>query len=157
MERTEGPERKIYLMWDRQFIYVYAKVTDNFPMVNSKTKGDIWNGDAIEMVIPNYQIGLGTGDGMANKPSIWIWQKNRNSSGQIMVTKSFSPTGYVLEAKVPWSEIATIAPKTGDTMAFDIAVDDADQTWERKIQFVWSGDYMYYKDPDVWGVLKFEE
>jgi beta-mannanase len=148
---------KIYLMWDREFMYLYAKVTDNFPMVNSRTKGDIWNGDAIEMVIPNYQIGFGTGDGMANKPSIWIWQKNRNSSGKIMVKKSFDPTGYVLEAKVPWSEIATIAPKTGDTMAFDIAVDDADQTWERKIQFVWSGDYLYYKDPDVWGVLKFEE
>jgi hypothetical protein len=148
---------KIYLMWDKEFIYLYAKVTDNFPMVNSKTKGDIWNGDAIEMVIPNYQIGFGTGDGMANKPSVWIWQKNRNSSGQITVAKSFDPTGYILEAKIPWSEIATIAPNAGDTMAFDIAVDDADQTWERKCQFIWSGDYLYYKDPDVWGVLKFVE
>ena len=148
---------KIYLMWDEKFMYMYAKVIDKFPLVNSQTKGDIWNGDAIEMVVPNYQIGFGTGDGMANKPSIWIWQKNINSSGQIMATKSFNPSGYVLEAKVPWSEIATVAPKTGDALAFDIAVDEADQTWERKMQFVWSGDYMYYKDPDVWGILKFGE
>ncbi len=156
----KGPQdlsAKIYMMWDSEFLYMYAKVTDNMPMVNSRTKGDIWNGDAIEMTVPNYQIGFGTGDGMANKPSIWIWQKNRNSSGQIMAAKSFDPTGYVLEAKLPWGEIVTIAPKTGDTMAFDIAVDDADQTWERKLQFVWSGDYLWYKDPDVWGRIKFEE
>lgn len=147
---------KIYLMWDSEFLYMYSKVIDNFPLANSKTKGDIWNGDAIEMTVPGYQIGFGTGDGMTNKPSIWIWQKSRPSTGTIFVTKTMNPTGYVLEAKVPWKEIGAVAPKAGSNIAFDIAVDDADQTWERKQQFVWSGDYLFYKDPDVWGTLKFE-
>ncbi|MFH1709672.1 MAG: sugar-binding protein, partial [bacterium] len=105
-----------------------------------------------------YQIGFGTGDGMANKPIIWIWQKRRTSAGgEILVKKDLNPVGYVLEAKIPWKEISSISPKTGESIAFDIAVDDADQTWERKLQFIWSGDYLFYKDPDVWGVLKFED
>jgi Carbohydrate family 9 binding domain-like/Glycosyl hydrolase family 26 len=156
----KGPKdlsAKIYLMWDSQFFYMYAKITDNLPLTNSKTNGDIWNGDGIEVTLPGYQIGFGTGDGRANKPSIWIWQKRKPSTGEIFVTKTIDPTGYVLEAKVPWKEIGSISPKTGDKTAFDIAVDDADQTWERKQQFVWSGDYLFYKDQDVWGALKFEE
>jgi beta-mannanase len=157
----KGPKdlsAKIYLMWDHQFLYMYAKITDNFPLVNSKTNGDIWNGDAIEITLPGYQIGLGAGDGRANKPIIWIWQKTRPSAGgEITTIKTVNPTGYVIEAKVPWKEIGSISPKAGEKLPFDIAVDDADQTWERKLQFIWSGDYLFYKDPDVWGILIFEE
>lgn len=156
----KGPQdlsANIYLMWDAANLYIYAKITDSFPLANSRTKGDIWNGDGLEITVPGYQIGFGAGDGGANKPSIWIWQKRRAPAGsEIFVKKTVSPTGYVLEAKVPWKELGNIAPNTGNSIAFDIAVDDADQTWERKSQFVWNGDYMFYKDQNVWGTLKFE-
>ncbi|MFH1709537.1 MAG: glycosyl hydrolase, partial [bacterium] len=101
--KWKGPKdlsAKIYFMWDDEFLYMYAKITDSFPLANSKTNGDIWNGDAIEMTVPGYQIGFGTGDGMANKPIIWIWQKRRTSAGgEILVKKDLNPVGYVLEAK----------------------------------------------------------
>ena len=157
----KGPKdlsAKIYLMWDKDFLYMYAKITDSFPLANSKTNGDLWNGDAIELTVPRYQVGLGTGDGRSNKPLIWIWQKSSVSkNGEIFVIRTVDPAGYILEAKVPWKEIGVISPKAGGSVAFDIAVDDADQTWERKQQFIWSGDYLFYKDPDVWGVLQFED
>lgn len=156
----KGPKdlsAKIYLMWDNEFLYMYAKITDDLPLTNSKTNGDIWNGDAIEVTVPGYQIGFGTGDGRANKPIVWIWRNRKPSSGKILVAKTIDPTGYALEAKVPWKEIGSFTPKAGGNIAFDIAVDDADQTWARKQQFVWSGDYLYYKDPDVWGMLRFED
>jgi beta-mannanase len=161
-EGTEwkGPKdlsAKIYFLWDSTFLYMFAKVTDNMPLTNSKTNGDIWNGDAIEVTLPGYQIGFGTGDGRANKPSIWIWQRRKASAGEIFVAKTNDPAGYALEAKVPWKDIGSISPKSGEKIGFDIAVDDADQTWERKIQFIWSGDYLFYKDPDVWGTLRFED
>jgi hypothetical protein len=126
-------------------------------VVNSKTNGDIWNGDDIEITVPGYQVGFGTGDGMSNKPSIWMWQKRKASTGgEIFVQKTVEPKGYILEAKVPWKELGFIVPKTGEKLPFDIAVDDADETWQRKQQFVWSGDYLFYKDPDIWGEIKFE-
>jgi len=157
----KGPKdlsAKIYLMWDNSSLYMYAKITDNFPLVNSKTNGDIWNGDAIEVTVPGYQIGLSTGDGRANKPVIWIWQKKRlSTNGEISAMKTVNPSGYILEAKIPWKEIGSVAPRSVGSIPFDIAIDDADQTWERKQQFVWSGDYLFYKDPDIWGTLKFED
>lgn len=156
----KGPKdlsASIYLLWDEENIYIYAKVTDNMPLVNSKKNGDIWNGDAIEFTVPGYQIGLGTGDGMSNKPSIWIWQKKKPSAkGEIIAKKQLSPVGYIIEAKIPWKELGFITPKAGESIGFDIAVDDADQTWERASQLVWCGDYLFYKDPDVWGKLRFE-
>jgi beta-mannanase len=146
---------KIYLMWDAQYLYVYAKVIDNMPLTNSKTKGEIWNGDGIEICMPGYQIGLGAGDGRANKPSIWIWQKNKASAGGQIFTKKLTaqPSGYIIEAKIPWKEIGFFDPSKGK-VDFDIAVDDADTTWQRETQLVWSGDYLFYKDPDVWGELR---
>lgn len=147
----------VYLMWDEQYLYMYAKVTDTFPMTNSKTKGDIWNGDAIEIVLPGYQIGFGTGDGRANKPSIWIWQKRRSpNGGEIYASRMSDPTGHIIEAKVPWKEMGGVTPKAGTNIGFDIALDDADEKWERKAQLVWSGDYLFYKDPSIWGILEFQ-
>ena len=104
----KGPQdlsAKIYLKWDAENLYLYAKVTDSFPMVNSKTKENIWNGDAIEMMVPGYQVGFGTGDGASNKPSIWIWQRKRSPAGaSIFVNKTAEPKGYILEASIPWKE-----------------------------------------------------
>ena len=156
----KGPKdlsASIYLLWDETYFYMYAKVTDNMPMVNSRTNGDIWNGDGIELTFPGCQVGFGAGDGRANKPIIWIWQKKRSpAGGEIHVSRSLDPAGYILEAKVPWKELKATPPKAGEEIAFDIAVDDADETWERKTQFVWNGDFYFYKDPGVWGILKFE-
>jgi len=156
----KGPKdlsASIYSMWDDNYLYIYAKVTDNFPLTNSKTNGDIWNGDAIEFTVPGYQVGLGTGDGRTNKPMIWIWQKRRSPvGGEIIAVRTSDPTGYVLEARIPWKELGGKSPKAGDMIGYDIAVDDADEKWERKTQFIWSGDYLFYKDPTVWGSMKFE-
>jgi hypothetical protein len=148
---------KIYFLWDESALYIFAKITDNIPMANSKTKADIWNGDALEVCVPGYQIGLGTGDGKANKPSIWIWQKNKASvEGKIVSRKTTSPTGYIVEAKIPWKELGFLDPVAKGSIPFDIAVDDADTTWTREKQLVWSGDYYFYKDPEVWGEMQFK-
>jgi len=159
-----------YLMWDENNLYLAAVVNDVIPLVNKKQKQDIWNGDAIEMVINtnssvdpdrgefvsgDYQIGFGTGDGKGNPASIWSWQRHRSPTGsEIMVKKMNKPVGYVMEAKIPWSFFVGFTPSKGTQLGFDIAFDDADYTGERERQFIWNGDYYFYKDPSVWGVLE---
>jgi hypothetical protein len=163
---------KVYLMYDNKYLYVAAAVTDRLPLVNKKTRQDIWNGDGVEIVFStdsgadsrresfekgDYQIGFGAGDGRANKPSIWSWQRRRSPTGsEISVKKVDKPLGYVIEAKIPWEFFGTFVPQSGTRVGFDVALDDADQSGEREKQFIWNGDYYFYKDPSVWGILEFK-
>jgi len=172
----DGPEDlsgKAYIMWDEDNIYIAADITDKIPMVNKKTKANIWNGDAIEVVMSadpkasptrkrfkrsDYQIGLSTGDGKGNQPTIWNWQRRRVPKGsKIAVKRKSTPQGYVLEANIPWKFFRIkFVPKPGVKLGFDIAFDDADKTGERERQMIWNGDYYFYKDPSVWGILELQ-
>ncbi len=162
-----------YLMWDEENLYLAAEITDKIPLVNKQQRQNVWNGDAIEVVLGldpqadpdrtyfsrrDFQIGFGTGDGKSNKPTIWNWQRRRVPTGsEIAVIKTSEPLGYVLEAKIPWEFFrAKFTPGRGVKIGFDIAFDDADYTGERERQFIWSGDYYFYKDPSVWGILEFK-
>jgi len=163
----------VYFMYDKDNLYMAAEITDSLPLVNKRERQDIWNGDAIEMVMSadpgadpkresfdsaDYQIGFGTGDGKNVKPSIYNWQRRRSPTGsEIVVKKTAKPLGYIIEAKIPWSFfINGFAPSSGTKVGFDIALDDADATGERERQFIWNGDYYFYKDPSVWGILEFK-
>ncbi|MDI6731880.1 MAG: sugar-binding protein [Candidatus Margulisbacteria bacterium] len=152
----------IYVNWDENFLYIAADVTDKIPLVNSKERSDIWNGDAIEMVLgldggADYQIGFGTGDGKGNPPTIWNWQRRRTPEGSEIKVIKKDAKGYLLEAKLPWAFFrGKFTPTKGAKIGFDIAIDDADYTGERERQFIWNGDYYFYRDPSVWGTLEFK-
>jgi hypothetical protein len=170
----DGPEDlsgMAYLMWDEVNLYLAVEITDNMPLVNKQERQNIWNGDAIEVVLSvnpkadsgrtsfrrgDYQIGFGTGDGKENLPTVWNWQRRRVPTGsEIVVKKIGKPLGYVLEAKVPWAFFRPqFVPSGGKKLPFDIAFDDADSSGERERQFIWNGDHLFYKDPGVWGVLE---
>ncbi|MBU0502286.1 MAG: hypothetical protein KJ811_03455 [Candidatus Margulisbacteria bacterium] len=160
-----------YIMWDETYFYVAAKIVDSTPLINTQQKHNVWNGDAIEIVLGlsqkadpkrvaftsgDYQLGFGTGDGKSNLPSIWSWQLRRNpEDSEIKVVKTAEPLGYILEAKIPWEFFkGKFVPAKGSKIGFDIAFDDADQRGERQKQFIWNGDYYFYKDPSVWGILE---
>lgn len=165
---AEDLSGKICIKWDNTNLYVIADVNDNVPLKNPKTKNNVWNGDSIEMTISlnpsadpgrdsfvkgDKQIGFGTGNGTNVKPSIWDWTSAKTPEGaQIDVKKKSG--GYILEAKVPWSALSTFTPSAGTKIGFDCAIDDSDDGKARTKQMVWNGDFMFYKDPGVWGVLE---
>jgi hypothetical protein len=61
--------------------------------------------------------------------------------------------GYVLEAAIPWSTLDGYAPKAGDTLLFDIAVDDAPPDAGRRAQLMWNGTDRNHSDRSAWGRL----
>ncbi len=158
---------KVFVKWDKTNLYIATDVNDNVPLKNAKTKNNIWNGDAIEMTIGlnpsadpdrdsfvkgDKQIGFGIGNGAGVKPSVWDWTSAKTPEGsQIAVKKRTG--GYILEAKIPWASMGAFMPSSGDRLGFDCAIDDSDDSGRTK-QLVWNGDYMFYKDPGVWGVLE---
>ncbi|MFC1617001.1 sugar-binding protein [Candidatus Margulisiibacteriota bacterium] len=155
---------KTQFSWDKDFLYCVFKITDDVPINNKRQGGDIWNGDAIEIAFSidpqadknrteftetDFQIGLSTGDFQNIKPSIWIWKNNnmpRNSYIYVKPTRN----GYILEAKIAWIEFGDYLPRKGDKLGFTFAIDDSD-TDSRDSQMIFSGDYLFYKDPSVWG------
>ena len=159
-----------YVMWDAENIYFAVEVDDKIPLINDNKRANIWDGDCIEIVLGfksknkdrthftsgDYQIGLGTGNNKGNEPTIWNWQRRRVPAGSdIAVVEVSNPQGYVIEAKITWKFFRLkAAPAPGNQFGFDIAFDDADYTGEREKQFIWNGDYYFYKDPSVWGILE---
>ncbi len=159
---------KIYVKWDNSNLYIAGDINDNIPLKNQKKKHNIWNGDAIEMTIGlsntsdhnrdsfvkgDMQIGFGTGNGSTVSPSVWNWTASEAPEGAEIVVNSRNK-GYIFEARIPWASLSTFKPSAGMRIAFDCAIDDSDDNARTK-QIVWNGDFMFYKDPGVWGALEF--
>ncbi|MFA5340080.1 MAG: sugar-binding protein [Candidatus Omnitrophota bacterium] len=154
----------IYLLWDNENLYVAARVTDDLPFDNNKEGPDIWDGDAIEVLLGmdgkadpariyfgkgDYQIGLSPGNNKDIKPGEWVWRRDDYRSG-IEVASKQRDKGYIIEAKIPFKVLGGFKPELGKKFDFDIAVDDSDKG-KRKAQLAWTGTKEFYSDPSQWG------
>jgi len=161
---------KAQFAWDNQYLYLVFDITDDVPLNNKQTEGNIWNGDGVEFCISidpdanrnrtsfaetDFQIGISPGDYIKNKPSIWFFNKNKAAKESKAVAKP-TKTGYVLEARIAWSDLGSFIPKKGNKLGFTFAIDDADALISRESQILFTGDYLFYKDPSVWGELVFK-
>lgn len=156
--------------WDSHYFYCVFDITDDMPLNNKHTNGDIWNGDGVELCLSidpdadknrtsftetDFQIGFGSGDYINIKPSIWIFGKNKSPKDAEIKVKP-TKKGYVLEVKLAWKELGYFVPKKGQKIGFTFAIDDADKDGNRESQILFSGDYLFYKDPSVWGEAVFK-
>lgn len=170
-EAWEGKEdlsAEIKFMWDEENLYIGAKIHDDFPLINRNgTNNKIWDGDGLEIAFSidpeadpsrtsfldcDYQIAFGTGYKQEVEPSNWSWQlvsPIKEIEMCILSAKDFN--GYYLEAKIPFFEVLGLRLKEGLKIDFDVVINDADQSEVRETQFVWSGDSMFYKEPNMWG------
>ncbi len=158
----------IYLLWDDDALYVAAKVTDDVPFDNSKEGPDIWDGDAIEIMLgldekadpkrmffvkQDYQIGISPGNEKDIKAGEWVWRRD-DYEGGIEVASVKWDKGYIIESKIPFKALGGFKPEVGRKIDFDISVDDGD-THKRELQFTWYGTKNVYADPSEWGIAVF--
>ncbi len=159
----------IYMLWDDENLFIAAKVTDDVPFDNSKEGPDIWDGDALEVMLgmddkanpgrmffakSDYQIGLSTGNGKDIKPCEWVWRRDDYQGGIEVVSKPWDK-GYIIEARIPFAVFSGFKPEKGRKFDFDIVVDDSD-THKRELQFAWTGAVNLYSDPSQWGIAVLE-
>lgn len=158
---AEGFEATFKLSWDHEHLYLLANVIDPTPMRNTKTGGQLWNGDAIELFIghedpdragsllfSDRQLLLGAkSDGEPDRSHVV------NAPEQPAIPMAVVPDtgGYTLEAAIPWSALG-IQPKDGTDLLFDIAIDDSAGDG-RSRQLMWNGGSKNSSDRSYWGRL----
>ncbi|MDD5423962.1 MAG: sugar-binding protein [Candidatus Omnitrophica bacterium] len=158
----------IYLLWDDDAMYVAAKVTDDVPFDNSKEGPDIWDGDAVEIMLGldeaadpgrmffgkrDYQIGITPGNGKDIKAGEWVWRRD-DYEGGIEVASVKWDKGYIIESRIPFKVLGGFKPEIGRKIDFDVSVDDGD-THKRELQFTWHGTKNVFSDPSEWGIAVF--
>lgn len=158
---------KIQLKADSDFLYLAAIVKDESPLKNDKKGKDLWNGDAIEIALSSnpespkkrksflfsdYHIVISA----SSNPVVWDFKNSKEINAEIK-TKQTS-TGYVLEAKIPLSEIGSSAFINDQVYGLEIAVDVGNTSGNREIQHRWNSGSRdgFYKDPSLWGEMIFK-
>ncbi len=155
---------RVKLLWDEDNIYVLAEIKDDMPMVNSRSRHNIRNGDALELFLSSdpdnlpkegyssrdFQAVLGANETM------WIYGQagtgTRNAAPEdsdIAVRKT--ETGYIIEARISTGNFGYDDFTAGRELALDLALDDADGTGARECQLIWNGAEDNDRNSRYWG------
>lgn len=129
------------LLWDNSYLYVLGQVTDD-----SKTNdsGPVYQDDAIEVYV-DFGNDKSTTYGNDDSQYTFGWNDNTigaNTSGNTSTTGiSFqivaTSTGYVFEARIPWSTLGG-TPVVGELHGFDFHVNDDDDGGDRDGKLSWN-------------------
>ncbi len=159
----------VYVTYDQKNLYIAAKIMSKNPEFNSQDRGQIYNGDDLELYLgtndsnpkrtsyqaTDYQIGISPGNHGENKQVYDFTDKVIVPHAH--VATSLVPHGYVLEASIPLAYFYKLHVGPGQKIGFDVGLDDCGPTGTtRNYQLVWSKSSDGWKNPSVWGQAKFE-
>ena len=70
-----------------------------------------------------------------------------------VVESRWKQDGYVVELRLPREALSEAAGATLESIGFDVAIDDADNTKGRESQLIWSGSTRNHIVPSEFGAL----
>jgi len=137
---------EFYVLWDDVNVYIAAIVHDD-ALSTSKSGGDIWNADCIEVFFSTTNA-VATGDhsehyqyGFNVINQKYIWDDMEGSAAEpayLTVVSSITDDGYICEVSIPYGEITPLDWSVGSEIGFHPCVDDTEAT-DREIQMTWTG------------------
>jgi hypothetical protein len=159
------------LAWDDQFLWVMALVVDDMH-VQTQSGNQIFRGDSLELQLDTrrdlyrdyhspatFQIVLSPGDFAALPPSAFRFRgqesgQMRDAPGHnIAVAARKSADGYVLEAAIPWSDLA-MQPQPGLILGVALNVNDNDTPGSARQEVMKSHiSTRTFGNPRTWGTL----
>lgn len=158
---AEGLEASFKGAWDDRNLYLLVTIRDASPMSN-KEKGEwICNGDGIEIFLGAESIDKGGPMLFTDRQILvsgaksdvtFVPKDTKKLAVRSAVEASADGKGYVIEVAVPWALI-DYNPKEGDTVLFDLAIDDAPAGGSRIRQLMWNGSQRNSSDRSAWGRL----
>ncbi|MGI5867999.1 MAG: sugar-binding protein [Kiritimatiellia bacterium] len=156
---ANGLEASFKTAWDDDNLYVLVSVSDKTPMMNRQSPSYLWNADCVELFIGSENLDQGgamlftdrqilLGAGEANQ--FYMPNVPRQPAIRTAVVPKVDGSGYDLEAAIPWRSL-DIAPKAGQTLLFDIGIDNSDTGSGRTAQLMWNGGARNSGDRSYWG------
>jgi hypothetical protein len=160
------------LGWDSAALYVAVKVADD-AHVQLARGARLYRGDSIEVQFDanlrgdfsrttlsgdDFQIGLSPGDldGLAPEAYRWFPSGFAGPVAAITVRARETDTGYMLEARIPWSVFGA-TPRAGDLFGFVVSISDNDAAGTQQQQsLISSVSTRKLYDPTTWGTLVLE-
>jgi hypothetical protein len=144
---TENTAR-FSLRWDDSYLYLAVKVTDNKFVQETSGGANLYKGDSVEILLDadlkgdycnremtgdDYQLGISPGylqDPSLGGRTAYLWYPTgvkgpRTVSIGAVLTAAPDPTGWILEARIPWS-VFGVSPTGGETYGFVFSVSDND-------------------------------
>jgi hypothetical protein len=156
-------EASFKLCWDDANLYALVNVTDGTPMQNKATGAGLWTGDAVELFIGAGQVDqdgatlysdrhflLGAGLDEAGQPRWHLVNSKSQPACRVVVVPNVDGKGYTLEAAIPF-DVLGFVPRAGQTVRFDMAVDDSANGGRRLRQIMWNGNERNSSDRTAWG------
>lgn len=149
---------------DDQYLYLYAKIDDDDPEVNTFPAPQAWRGDSVE-----FFFGTDTGRHTFYKSTdhrVRIVPQSKTNkfaydfsiddvamkNSEIKVAVVYSEKGYQVEAAVPFSLMSITKLKPKQNVRGDFQINDADNGKERSRLIHWnSGKDNTYLDASSWG------
>jgi len=158
------------LGWDRNFLYIAARVWDDLYVQNASGY-DIYKGDSLEILLDSklaadyyydvlsaddFQLGISPGnpnvDGV-KEAYLWYPQNIRGARPQVQIASRPLSDGYQVEAAIPWN-VFELAPVAGGRYGFAFSVSDNDNTTANVQQsMVSSAQNRHLTRPVTWGEM----
>jgi uncharacterized repeat protein (TIGR02543 family) len=159
---------KAKFLYDAQNLYVAVVVRDDQKLPNPNTGSAIRNGECVELYLSTYPSQFNTltrattynsqydyclGISYAANPQIYMFSHSTTPTN-IVASKAETSDGYIIEAKIPWSNFANFSlDSVYRELGINLAVDDADNsptTVDNKT--LWTNDAAIETNPIKMGV-----
>lgn len=137
-----GTSANFKTLWDASNLYIGVTVTDSQPTNNGASQ-DYLNSD-VELFLDPQDV---KSIPQTNIDYVYFFRWNdttcqelNGNTGGVSVKTTTIPTGYVVEASMPWTTLGISPPSPGKVIGFDIGVDVNHNGGQcRDGQLIWNG------------------
>jgi len=151
-----GTSADFKTLWDASNFYIGVTVTDSV-LTNNGAAQDFDNSDVEVFLDPTDSKSLT--QTTADYGFFFRWgdtacQELNGRTGGVSMKTTTLPTGYVLEASIPWTLLGVSPPNPGKVIGFDIGVDvNHNGGGCRDGQMIWNGGPDDYSNASVYAQL----
>ncbi|MGE5250134.1 MAG: glycosyl hydrolase family 18 protein [Bacteroidota bacterium] len=156
--------------WAPEGLYFAFRVVDDVH-VQTKADSDLWHGDHMELQFDtllekdytnpgmnddDYQIGLSIGDADRISPAAFAWFNGPDAPGPVAAVKmahTLTSDGYILEAFLPGSMLASLTLAEGATFGMNISPSDTDSAGQGQKVMLSTSAIRTYADPRTFGKI----